>query len=162
MPRSTEWHTHSSPFRGRVRRVPEVRRFICTRKIVWCKILILCCCVRGTLALFSFVLCSAAERYGHKYEKVFCLLGLLLALWILRTMKSFIQGIGWLSITLGMLTLPAQVYLLPIIQNFEFLSQGHMLTTPMDYLSRPNCSVAMTLSIVVIVIGIVLVRSRRA
>ena len=84
-------------------------------------------------------------------------LGLFLAIRVL-IMNPFKIGIGWLSIILGLLSLSMQLYLLPVIQDLEYLATGQALTYTIDYVHVPCHGIAMLLSIIMIIIGVILVK----
>ncbi len=69
------------------------------------------------------------------------------------------QGVGWLSVVLGILTLSMQIYFLPVLQNLTFVAQGSTVTNAMDYMSQPTCILAIVLSLVAIVLGIILIKT---
>lgn len=76
--------------------------------------------------------------------------------------KVYLQGIGLLTIVLGLLSLSKQVYLLPLMQNLELLAKGSVLEPLTGYASQSNFCFAILLSVAVIVIGIVLLWKARS
>lgn len=69
-------------------------------------------------------------------------------------------NIGWLLIALGLLTLSVELYLLPIMQDFDLLVGKGALTYLSEYFfAKSNCILSLLLDIAVVIMGVVLVYS---